>query len=59
MNRLRLAIIVVSAMAMGLMVACGGEKPIDVKTLMASAETLCRVPTPARCATWSTMIPGR
>jgi hypothetical protein len=35
MNRFRLVIIVVSAMAMGLVLACGGETPIDVKVVMA------------------------
>jgi hypothetical protein len=35
MNPSRLAIVIVSALAMCFVVACSGEKPIDVKTIMA------------------------
>ncbi len=35
MNRFRPAFVIVSALAMAFVLACGGEKPIDVKTIMA------------------------
>jgi len=58
MNRSRLAIVIVSALAMCFVVLAAAEKPIDVKTIMAQPKLYVGSET-AKCATSNTLTPGK
>jgi len=58
MAKNRLAAGLVFGLAVLALTACGGEKPVDVEAITAKPQTFVGLIL-ARCAIWSTTIPGK